>query len=75
MSAQDRLEPCVDGSTVDMLGVMNFLPSPALHLFERGAGIVVPALVVPVDPARLVGSPGELTDVIGKFAKASFAFT
>jgi hypothetical protein len=40
--------------TVDMLGVMNFLSSPALHLVERGAGVVVPAFVVPVDPARLL---------------------
>jgi hypothetical protein len=60
--------------TVDMVGMMNFLPSPALHLFERGAGIVVPTFVVPVDPARLVGGPGKLTDVVGKFAKARLAF-
>jgi hypothetical protein len=56
-----------------MLGVMNFLPSPALHLFERCAGVVVPALVVPVDPTGLVGSPGELTDIIGQLAEARLA--
>ena len=33
----------------------------------------MPALVVPVDPAVLVHSPGELTDNVGKLAKACLA--
>jgi hypothetical protein len=48
-----------------MLGMMNLLLTPALHLFGRRSGVVVPAFVVPVDPTLGVGGPGELADVIG----------
>jgi hypothetical protein len=33
---------------IDMVGMMHLLPSPALHLFECGPGIVVPTSIVPV---------------------------
>ena len=59
--------------TVDVIGMVHLLPAPPLHLFERRAGVVVPALVVPVDPTRPVGGPGKLTDVVGKLAEARFA--
>src|SRR5262249_19118609 len=60
--------------TIHMLGMVHFLPSPPLHLFERRPGVVVPALVEPISPALSVRRPGELTDVVGKFAKTRLAF-
>ena len=60
--------------TVNVLGVVNFAPTPPLHLFQSCAGVVVPALVVPIYPAGVVGRPGELADVVGKFAEAQLAF-
>jgi len=57
-----------------MVGVMDFLPTPALHLFKSGSGVVVPALVVPVNPTGMVGRPCELADVIGKFAETRLTF-
>ena len=58
---------------LDVVGVVDLLPAPALHLLEGGAGVVEPALVVPEDPAGGVGHPGELGDVVGQGAEASFA--
>ena len=34
----------------------------------------MPAFVVPIYPASGVGRPGELADVVGKFAEAQIAF-
>ena len=34
----------------------------------------MPAFVVPIYPASVVGRPGELADVVGKFAEAQIAF-
>src|SRR5690349_7021901 len=31
----------------DFIRVMHFLPAPALHLFERRAGVIIPSVVVP----------------------------
>src|SRR5262249_48054554 len=56
-----------------MVGMMHFLPSPPLHVLQVGSGIVVPALIVPKNPAGLVRHPGKLGDIIGKRAKAFFA--
>ena len=41
---------------VEMVRVMDRLPAPALHLFEGGAGVVEPSLVVPeeIQPASSV---------------------
>ena len=50
---------------VEMVRVMNRLPAPALHLFEGGAGVVEPSLVVPGN-SQLVGHPGKLSDVVGQ---------
>ena len=49
------------------------LPAPAFHLFEGGAGVLVPALVVPEDVAIGVGHPGELRDGVGEDAELFFA--
>jgi hypothetical protein len=59
--------------TFDMLGMVHFPPAPALHLFKRGPGVVMPTLVVPVYPAGLVSGPRELTDVIGELPEARLA--
>jgi hypothetical protein len=59
---------------LDMVGMVNFLPTPALHVFKSGAGIVVPAFVVPINPTLGVGGPGELADVVGELSKAHLAF-
>src|SRR5262245_39760677 len=53
--------------------MVHLRPAPTLHLLRQGAGVVVPALVVPVDRAGLVRQPGELTDVVGQLAKPRLA--
>src|SRR5579863_4117295 len=60
--------------TVDMVGVVNLAPTPALHVLESGPGIVEPALVEPVCPAGAIGGPGELADVVGELMESGFAF-
>ena len=60
--------------TIYMLGMGDLLPAPTLHIFERRSCVVVPTLVVRVNPTTGVGGPGELADVVGEFAKAQFAF-
>ena len=45
---------------LDVVGVMHLLPAPALHLFQRRAGVIEPAPAVPVDPTLSVGHPREL---------------
>src|SRR5262249_22579829 len=59
--------------SVDMLGMLNLPAPPSLYLSEPLAGVVVPALVVPVDPTRLVREPGKLTDIVRKLAEARLA--
>ena len=54
------------GDARDVLGVVELLPAPTLHLLERRPGEFEPAPVVPEDVARLVGHPGELRDVVGE---------
>lgn len=56
---------------VDMVGMVDLAPAPAHHFLGRRAGIFVPALVVPVDPAVLVGHPGELGQRIGHRAQVA----
>jgi hypothetical protein len=46
-----------DDST-DFVRMMDFLPAPTLHVFERGAGIVVPAIIVPKDVTLTIRHPG-----------------
>src|SRR5262249_32659331 len=65
----------VSNNALEVAGMVQFLPAKALHLFECGSRIVVPAFVVPVSLAVRVGRPGKLTDVVGKFAEACLACT
>src|SRR5262245_5779709 len=65
----------VPENAFEMIGVVQFLPTKALHLFERGPGIIIPPLVVPISPAFRVGCPGKLADVLGEFAESCFAFS
>src|SRR5262245_57375164 len=65
----------VPENAFEMIGVVQFLPTKALHLFERGSGIIIPPLVVPISPAFRVGCPGKLADVLGEFAESCFAFS
>src|SRR6202012_5974992 len=58
---------------LDMIGMGDFPPPPALHLGEGRAGVVVPAPVVPIDPAVGVRRPGELADVVGELGEARLA--
>src|SRR5262245_27752321 len=58
---------------INMVRVMDFLPAPTLHLFRGRSGVIVPAFVVPVDPAGMVRGPCKLADVIGKLAETTFA--
>jgi hypothetical protein len=48
---------------------MHVAPAPAAHLLGRGAGVVVPAPVEPLDGAVGLGDPGELGDALGKGAE------
>ncbi len=54
---------------IDFVGIVNALPTPAFHLLGRCAGVVVPALVVPEDPAVGPGHPGELRNTVGERAE------
>jgi hypothetical protein len=47
-------------------GIGDGLPAPAFHLFGAGAGVFVPALVVPEDPTVAIGHPAKLGDRIGQ---------
>ena len=58
------LDMCYDA--IDVIWVMNAPPAPTLHVFQRRAGIVIPTLVVPKDPAIALSHPGELRDAIGQ---------
>src|SRR5205807_1156024 len=51
---------------LNVIGMKNPLPAPTLDLFEGGAGVVEPALVVPEGPTGAVGHPGKLGHVIGE---------
>src|ERR1700685_1339370 len=53
---------------------MHALPSPALHLLRRRAGVIVPPLVVPEDESIGTGHPRELRYGVGHRAKTLFAF-
>ena len=47
-----KLLPDVRDDTMEMVGMVQLLPSPPLHLFMRRSGIVVPTLVVPISTSR-----------------------
>src|SRR5688500_7663827 len=59
---------------IEVVGMMDFLPSPSLHLFEGRTCIFVPTPVVPKDPSRGIGHPGELRHMVGQRPKPLFAF-
>src|SRR5258705_9557454 len=73
LAAFETLPDALD-HTIDMIGMVDLLPAPALHLFKGRPGEVVPALVVPIDRAGFVCGPGELADVVGKLVEAELAF-
>src|SRR5258708_2626946 len=52
---------------------MHALPAPALHLFRGGAGVSIPAPVIPEDEAVGLGDPGELGHGIRHRAEALLA--
>ena len=54
--------------------MMHFLPAPAGHLFQGGAGVLKPSIVVPEDGALLIGHPCQLGNVIRQGAEALFTF-
>src|SRR5580704_534317 len=58
-----------------MVGMKHFLPAGASHLRQRSAGVIKPSLVVPEDPAFLVGHPGQLGNIIRQGTEALFTFT
>src|SRR5262249_34012811 len=64
------LDPCDD--TLQVIGMLDFRPVPALHLLEGQACVIEPALVVPRDVAERVTGPGELGDVVGDGPEAIF---
>src|SRR4029079_10850305 len=43
-----------------LIWMMDLLPAPALHLFQRGTCVLVPAVVVPKDVTLPVRHPGKL---------------
>src|SRR3954470_3969021 len=51
---------------IDKIGIMYALPAPALHVLKGCAGIVIPTLVIPEDPAGFVRHPSQLRNTIGK---------
>ena len=55
-------------------GIGDGLPAPAFHLFGAGAGVFVPALVVPEDPTVAIGHPAKLGDRIGQAPEQPLAF-
>src|SRR5262245_8063703 len=61
--------------TFDVVGMMEFLPPPALHLFKGGPSIVMPTFVEPISPACRVSGPGELIHVVGELAEARLALS
>ena len=56
-----------------VLGVQHARPVRLQHRFGRHAGVVEPALVVPIDVAARIGRPGELRHVVGQGAEAFLA--
>src|SRR5581483_2391882 len=59
---------------LEMVWMMDCLPTPALHLFQGGAGIVEPALIIPKNPTIRVRHPGQLRNIFSERPKAGFAF-
>ena len=53
--------------------VVGRIPAVAGHLVGRGAGIVMPALVVPGHGAVEIGDPGQLRNRVGQRAQVFFA--
>ena len=61
------MDPFHRSSTLgSVVGVVDRLPAPALHLLRRRAGVLVPAAVVPEDVAVRAGHPRQLRDRVGQ---------
>src|SRR5205809_5894963 len=58
-----------------LVGMVNLLPTPSLHLFKCSARVLVPAIVVPEDVTLAIGHPRELWDGVGERAELWFALT
>jgi len=58
---------------VDMIRVVDFRPSPALHLTQSRTRELVPAPVEPKDRTVRVCHPGELRNVVGERAEELLA--
>src|SRR5271165_1862110 len=55
-------------------GVVYRLPPPALHLLRSASRVVIPALVVPEDPAVGVRHPAQLRDRVGQRPELALTF-
>src|SRR5207249_7064933 len=72
-SGQGDLD-ALDYST-DLVGMVNLLPTPSLHLFKGRARVLVPAIVVPEDVTFAIGHPRELWDGVGERAELLLVLT
>ena len=61
--------------TIDMVWMMDLLPSPPSHLFQRRACIIEPAFVVPLNVPGAVSHPCKLSDVVSNGLKSFLVFT
>src|SRR5579884_1027862 len=67
----DRGTPAFENGR-ETLGIVNRLPAPTRHRFSRRACVLVPPLVVPVDPAVRLCHPGKLRHGIGQLSEFVF---
>lgn len=65
LAGPQRGGPSLEHSGQD-IGVVNRLPAPAHHFFGCGAGVIVPPLVIPEQPAVGIGHPGQVRYRIGQ---------
>src|SRR5579859_221481 len=73
LSALETRANLVD-DTLDVIGMMHFLPAPACHVFQGRPSVLVPPLVVPENGASLIRHPRELRNIIGKRTEPLFVF-
>lgn len=53
--------------------IMQALPAPAGHVCKLGSGVLVPAVVVPLDLSVWAGDPSKMGDGIGQLPQALLA--
>src|SRR5271165_4144676 len=54
------------------LWIVHALPAPPFHLRRISAGVFIPAVIVPEDPAVWFGHPGQLGNGISQLPEESF---